>query len=361
MTADQQLLQHLAWLDCAAATAAAGKRAALPLYGTSCGRVGLGRGAGGDETLEIDLACERAMRAALAEWAPAPYVLVSEEAGIVTPPGARPEDCPWRVVMDPVDGSLNAKRGLETFGASIAIAGKGDTLRDVAVAYIEDYTRPRAFAAVKGRGLLRAQPLGGAAPGPGTAPGAGATYGDGATHGDGAAPAAAPNGTVATATPGPGAGSPLVPREPHVWEAADLDGARFRSDLVEVVLLEAGRPDRHHFAYHDLSAMGAVGRSKDLRIRQIGSLALSLCYVAVGVADILVAAVRSRSVDIAAGLMILAEAGGGVTALTEDDLLDQSLDLEKRCGFVAWRAGLDRDEIVARTRALGRALMAASD
>jgi myo-inositol-1(or 4)-monophosphatase len=262
------------------------------------------------------------MCAALAEWAPAPYVLVSEEAGIIASPGARLEDCPWRVVMDPVDGSLNAKRGLETFGASIAIAAEGGTLRDVVVAYVEDYTRPRVFAAVKGRGLLRAQPLDGAAS---------------------------------------GAGSPLVPREPHVWEAADLDGRRFQSDLVEMVLLEAGRPDRHHFAYHDLSAMGAVGRSKDLRIRQVGSLALSLCYVAEGVADILVAAVRSRSVDIAAGLMILAEAGGGVTALTEDDLLDQSLDLEKRCGFVAWRAGLDRDEIVARTRTLGRALMAASD
>ncbi len=319
MTADQEFLQRVAWLDCIAAVAAAGKQAAQPLYGTPSSRVGLGRGAGGDETLQIDLACERAMCAALAERAPAPYVLVSEEAGIVAPPGMKAEDCPWRVVMDPVDGSLNAKRGLETFGASIAVAGEGDTLRDVTVAYIEDYTRPRAFAAVKGQGLLRAVPEAGAA--------------------------AAGGHTAAQRS----------------WEAAELDRRRFESDLVEVVLLEAGRPDRHHFEYHDLSAMGAVGRSKDLRIRQIGSLALSLCYVAVGVADILVAAVRSRSVDIAAGLMILAEAGGGATGLTEDDLLDQRLDLEKRCGFVAWRAGLDRGEIVSRTRELGHALMAAGD
>lgn len=334
MTADPQLLQHLAWLDCAAATAAAGKRAAQPLYGTSSGRISLGRGAGGDETLQIDLACERAMCAALAERAPAPYVLVSEEAGILAPLGVNPDDRPWRVVMDPVDGSLNAKRGLETFGASIAVAGGGDTLRDVKVAYIEDYTRPRVFAAIDGRGLLRAVP-------------ADLQAADGG--------AAAAGG--AAAVPGPGAGAPVSPGMAQVWETAELDGRRFQSDLVEVVLLEAGRPDRHHFEYHDLSAMGAVGRSKDLRIRQIGSLALSLCYVAVGVADILVAAVRSRSADIAAGLMILAEAGGGAAALTEDDLLGQRLDLEKRCGFVAWRAGLDRGEIISRTRGLGRALM----
>ena len=136
-----------------------------------------------------------------------------------------------------------------------------------------------------------------------------------------------------------------------------LDTGRYESDLVEIVLLEAGRPDRHHFEYHDLSTMGAVGRSKDLRIRQLGSLALSLCYVATGAADMLVAAVRSRSVDVAAGLLILAEAGGGAVALTEDDLLGQALDLEKRCGFVAWRAGLDPEEIAARARQLGLTLM----
>lgn len=94
-----------------------------------------------------------------------------------------------------------------------------------------------------------------------------------------------------------------------------------------------------------------------MRIRQIGSLALSLCYVAVGVADILVAAVRSRSVDLAAGLLILAEAGGGIATLTGLDMWAQPLDLEKRCAFVAWRAGLEGTEIVARSRELGRTLL----
>jgi fructose-1,6-bisphosphatase/inositol monophosphatase family enzyme len=95
-----------------------------------------------------------------------------------------------------------------------------------------------------------------------------------------------------------------------------------------------------------------------MRVRQIGSLALSLCYVAVGVADVLVAAVRSRSVDVAAGLAILREAGGGAAALSGEDIRTQPLDLEKRCAFVAWRAGLDGAEIIRRAKHLESALIA---
>jgi myo-inositol-1(or 4)-monophosphatase len=270
----------------------------------------LGQGAGGDRTLEIDRACETAMHHVLAQEAPAPHVLVSEESGI-----SGPSDASWRVIVDPLDGSLNAKRGLEPFCASVAVA-QGGTLGDVIVGYIEDYTRPRCFAAVKGAGLLRA-----------------------------GAPPDIPEAGSPVSASGAGPGNPLA--EP----------GRFDSDLVEIVLLEAGRPDRHHFQYHDLSAMGAIGRSQDMRVRQIGSLALSLCYLAVGVADILIAAVRSRSVDLAAGLLILAEAGGGATAITDRDIWAQPLDLEKRCAFVAWRAGLDKTEIVSRSRELGRALL----
>jgi len=281
------------WLACAAHMAAAGNEAAGPLFGTSLGRTALGQGAGGDRTLEIDRACESAIEQVLAREAPGSYLLVSEESGITGP-----QDALWRVVVDPLDGSLNAKRGLEPFGASIAVAS-GATLGDVTIAYVSDYTRPKVFAAVRGAGILLA--------------------------GDPA---------------GPG-----------------IDRSRFETDCVEIVLLEAGRPDRHQFRYHELSFVGARGRSPDLRIRQIGSLALSLCYVAVGVADMLVAAVRSRSVDVAAGLLILAEAGGGVAALDGADIRAQPLDLEKRCAFVAWRAGLDTDEIVAWARGLENVLL----
>jgi myo-inositol-1(or 4)-monophosphatase len=280
------------WLDCAAHMAAAGKQAAEELYGTVPGRVVLGRGAGGDRTLEVDRACEVAILEVLRHEAPFAYSVVSEESGVF---GA--EDARWSVVIDPLDGSLNAKRGLEPFAVSIAVAD-GYTLGDVRVAYVEDYTRPRVFSAIKGAGVL--------------------------------SPAAGP--TLFT-------------------------GCNYKSDLVEIMLFEAGRPDRHHFPYHDLSTMGAVGCSRDMRVRQIGSLALSLCYVATGKADMLVAAVRSRSVDVAAGLLILAEAGGGAATLAGDDIWRQPLDLEKRSPFVAWRAGLDEDEIFSRSRQLRESLL----
>lgn len=280
------------WLDCATHMAAAGKQAAEELYGTVPGRVVLGRGAGGDRTLEVDRACEAAILEVLQHEAPFSYSVVSEESGVF---GA--EDARWRVVVDPLDGSLNAKRGLEPFAVSIAVAD-GDTLGDVRIAYIEDYTRPRVFSAVKGAGVLS-----------------------------------------------PAAGPVL------------FTGCNYESDLVEIMLFEAGRPDRHHFPYHDLSTMGAVGCSRDMRVRQIGSLALSLCYVATGKADMLVAAVRSRSVDVAAGLLILAEAGGGAATLTGDDIWRQPLDLERRSPFIAWRAGLDEDEIFSRSRQLRESLL----
>ncbi len=270
--------------------AAAGKEAAQGLFGMASGRVVLGRGAGGDRTLELDRACETAILRVLSEQAPFAHSLVSEEAGV-----SGPAEAPWRVVVDPLDGSLNAKRGLEPFAASIAVAD-GDTLGDVRIAYVEDYTRPRVFSAARGQGLV-----------------------------------------------------------PSV--AGSSDGCRGDSDLVEIVLFEAGRPDRHHFRFHDLSALGAVGCGPDMRIRQIGSLALSLCYVASGVADMLVAAVRSRAVDLAAGILILREAGGSVVTLAGQDILQQPLDLEKRSPFIAWRAGLDEEEILYRSRQLRQDLM----
>lgn len=274
------------WQACVAAMAQAGKAAAQPLYGTPAARVSLGVGAGGDETLEIDRACETAISQVLAAEAPGPYRLVSEEVGMVGP-----VDAPWCVVVDPVDGSLNAKHGLQPFGASIAVA-RGDTLADVVVGHVEDYARPQAFTVVKDAGMR-------------------------------------PSG----------------------------DPQRFEDNLVEILLLEAGRPDRHHFRYQDLAEVVACGHSNDLRVRQIGSIALSLCYLATGVADVLVAAVGARSVDLAAGSLMLIEAGGGLAALDGSDVWAQPLDLEKQSPFVAWRAGLDGPGIVSRGRQLYSALL----
>lgn len=279
------------WLPCLAHMAAAGKEAIRPLLGKPSGRVVLGQGAGGDKTLELDRACEEAIRKVLDAEAPFPCRLVSEEFGVGGPPEAE-----WVVVVDPVDGSLNAKRGLAPFCVSIAVAD-GQTMGDVQVGYVEDYLRPNVFAAGKGSGILSSGEF----------------------------------------------GVEFAPQDPP-------------GKLVEVILLEAGRPDLHSFHFADLSVVSEADQSKDMRVRQIGSLALALCYVATGVADILLAAVRSRSVDLAAGLLILGEAGGGVATLNGEEIWEQPLDLEKRSAFVAWRAGLDGAEIAARARELGKAL-----
>ena len=283
--------EYARWLACLARMAAAGKQAVKLHYGKASGGVVLGRGAGGDHTLELDRACERAMQEVLATEAPCPHLLISEEAGVSGPP-----DAPWRVVLDPVDGSLNAKRGLAPFAVSIAVAD-GPCLGDVQIGHVEDYLRPNVFRAVRDCGVITA-------------------------------------------------GEPGV----------DLDPRRFESEMVEVVLLEAGRPDRHRFCYQDLGSLGSEGGSPDMRIRQIGSLALSLCYVAVGVADMLVAAVRARSVDLAAGLLVLSEAKGRAVTLSGEDLTRQPLDLERRCAFAAWRAGIDGDAVLARAEGLLRSL-----
>jgi myo-inositol-1(or 4)-monophosphatase len=279
--------------------AAAGREAAQDLIGTVSGRTVLGRGAGGDRTLRLDQVCEDAILQALREHAPAPYSLVSEEAGM-----SGPADAPWRVVVDPLDGSLNAKRGLEPFAASIAIAD-GQALGDVKVAVVEDYTRPRVFGAVRGEGLV---PVG---------------------------------------------DSPFHERP----TAGAVGDCRRQGDLVEIVLIEAGGPEGHHFRYRELSTLGAEGCSRDMRVRQIGSLALALCLVAAGTADMLLAAVRSRAVDLAAGLLILRESGGGAVTLDGGDLLRQPLDLERRSPFLAWRAGLDGEEILRRSAGLRHGLI----
>ena len=74
-------------------------------------------GVGGDETTAVDQAAEDAVVARLAALGE-DFVLVSEELGERTfgKGGAR------HVVVDPIDGSVNAKRGIPFFSFSLAVA-----------------------------------------------------------------------------------------------------------------------------------------------------------------------------------------------------------------------------------------------
>lgn len=113
-------------------------------------------GEGGDRTLVLDQGAEDAVFAQLealhAEGHA--FVAVSEERGEVAFgfDGSPPPDA-VRVVIDPIDGSLNAKRGLPHHALSIAVA-HGTTMADVVFGYVHDFGPDEEWVARLGEGVL---------------------------------------------------------------------------------------------------------------------------------------------------------------------------------------------------------------
>jgi len=65
-----------------------------------------------------------------------------------------------RVVLDPIDGSINAKRGIPFFSVSLAVAA-GDRMRDVFFGYVYDFGSGEEWTARRGEGAwLNGEPLG---------------------------------------------------------------------------------------------------------------------------------------------------------------------------------------------------------
>jgi myo-inositol-1(or 4)-monophosphatase len=234
-----------------------------------------GRGAGGDQTLVIDDGAEDVVFAELdrlhAEGHA--FTAISEERGVVR---YGEGESPVRVVIDPIDGSLNAKRLLPTFALSIAIAA-GDTMEDVEIAYVHEFGTGEEFVARRDGG---------------------ATLG----------------------------GRPLE------LEAGDRDDDPER---LEIVGLESARPEWLAPVVEQLH--GHVSR-----IRVIGSIAVSLCYLARGRFDGMATGNVCRSVDAAAAQLIVREAGGFVSFLGHGGV-EAPLDLDARYRLVAARTpeGLD--------------------
>jgi myo-inositol-1(or 4)-monophosphatase len=112
-------------------------------------------GVGGDDTTAIDQAAEDAAVARLAELGES-FVLVSEELGErVFGSGG-----PRRVVVDPIDGSVNAKRGIPFFALSLAVA-EGPTMGDVVFGYVYDFGSGEEWTAKRGAGaFVNGSPLG---------------------------------------------------------------------------------------------------------------------------------------------------------------------------------------------------------
>ena len=199
-----------------------------------------GVGEGGDRALAIDRRCEELAFAELDRIAGEglEFTAVSEERGdVVFGDGASPV----RVVVDPIDGSLNARRTIPTHALSVAVA-TGPTMADVALGYVYDFgAREEFFARLGGGATLNGQPL---------------------------------------RAEGPGYG-------------------------LEVVGLEAAKPER---IVPLLEAL--AGRA--YRVRALGSIAVSLCYVAAARFDGMLTSRACRSVDAAGAQLVVREAGAAV-------------------------------------------------
>jgi myo-inositol-1(or 4)-monophosphatase len=106
------------------------------------------RGSGGDRTLVIDRSAEEVVLGEL-EGLRAEghrFVALSEERGEVDF-----GDPSVRVIVDPIDGSLNAKRGISHYALSVAVAA-GETMNDVVFGFVHDFGPREEWWARRGEG-----------------------------------------------------------------------------------------------------------------------------------------------------------------------------------------------------------------
>ena len=244
--------------------AAGAARDSVHGYATTAERaVETGRGEGGDTAYVIDRAAEDAVFAEI-ERLDTPVTAISEERGeLEVGRTTGSEGGRVRIVVDPVDGSLNAKRGLPFACVSIAIAS-GPRMADVEVGWVaeldprlsaeDEPRRGRDWWAMKGEGAFRdGEPLAELAPGP-----------------------------------------------------------------LEVLGLETARPELV------AASAEAIASVEARRLRVLGSVAMTLCLVAAGQLDAMLSLRPIRSVDAAAAQLLVTETGGAI-AFPADDAL--SLDM----------------------------------
>ena len=127
------------------------RQTVLPLAGTEAGRAQLAIGAGGDRTMELDRAAEADVFAELDALAARGerFAILSEEAGHRRL-GA---DYPL-VLVDPVDGSLNAKQGVPFFGVMLALLD-GPLIGDTVAGCVVNLVTGDAWTAIHKQGAWR--------------------------------------------------------------------------------------------------------------------------------------------------------------------------------------------------------------
>ena len=171
---------------------------------------------------------------------------------------------PTHVVVDPIDGSVNAKRGIPFFSLSLAVA-EGPTLGDVRFGFVHDFGAGEEWVGERGGGAwLNGRPL----------------------------------------------DTPL-PKDP-----------------IEILSFEGTTTE--YIADRAAAMVGVAGR-----LRVMGSLALSLCHLAAGRVDGVCSLKPARSIDIAAGQLLVRERGLAIELFEAPPFAAAPLDLEGRSRVVA--------------------------
>jgi myo-inositol-1(or 4)-monophosphatase len=253
------------WLDACRRMVARQANLFVTTRGSAARTVYEGRGEGGDMTLKLDRQCEDIVFEELGRIVAAGTSLlaISEERGEVVLGDGDPQ---LRVVIDPIDGSMNVRRTIPFHSLSIAVAS-GDSMADVEFGFVHDFGAREEFSAIRGGGARL-------------------------------------NGTA------------IEPR-----------GGKPFDHPLEVVGIESADPRWILGAVEEL-------QGKAYRLRAIGSIAITLSYVASGRFDGMFSARGCRSVDAAAAQLIVREVGGEMVFVGHE-LSEAPLDLTARYAVAA--------------------------
>lgn len=233
----------------------------------------LERGAGGDISMHLDLVAEDVIIKKLRECS-LDLLLISEESGeIYIGDKDKATNNKIKLIVDPIDGSENAVRGIPYSSVSIALA-IGERMCDIEKAVVLDLSSKDSFWAEKEKGAYLN------------------------------------NKKIAVSSV-------------HV----------FQERIVEIDISPRNLKE-YLVTYNSLL-------SKFLKIRILGSTALTLCQLARGSMDAFINLRESnRIVDVAAGILILKEAGGKIFSLDGTDI-EEKLSINTRFPFIASNAKLE--------------------